>query len=81
MFYWTAKNNSSYLNGYRTAKTMRGAVIAARKYVMGELYGDGCILIFDQKPCYGLEPVRIDERSIFTGFSWKQINLTAKKTR
>jgi hypothetical protein len=30
---WTAKNNSSYLNGSRTAPTIAAAVRAARAYV------------------------------------------------
>jgi hypothetical protein len=70
-YYWTAKNNSSFLNGCRKAKTLRGAVIAARRYVDGELCGEGKICIYDQAPVYGLEPVRIDEKSIFTQFCWK----------
>jgi hypothetical protein len=62
---WTAKNNSSYLNGSRTAPTILAAVRAARAYVRGELYGEGTLVILVDG-----EPVRRDERSIFTGFRW-----------
>jgi len=40
---WSAKNNSSYLNGTRAAVSMRAAVRDARRYVWGELYGEGVI--------------------------------------
>jgi len=62
---WTAKNNSSYLNGSRTAPTIASAVRAARAYVRGELYGEGKIFIMVDG-----ELVRRDERSIFTRFQW-----------
>jgi hypothetical protein len=62
---WSAKNNSSYLNGARTARTVRGAVTAARAYVMSELYGEGTLTIFEAG-----EPVRQDERSIQTAYRW-----------
>lgn len=67
---WSAKNNSSYLNGERAAKTLRGAVIAARRYVMGELCGEGIITIYADG-----EPVRQDERSLLTGWMWVTENL------
>lgn len=63
---WTAKNNSSFLNGSRPANTMRSAVTAAKRYVEGELYGEGTITIFEDG-----NPVRQLERSIFTGFRWE----------
>ena len=68
---WSAKNNSSFLNGGRSAKTIRGAVMAARRYVMGELFGEGIITIFEDG-----RPIRQDERSIFTGMKWatKKLN-------
>jgi len=69
MIYWTAKNNSSYLNGHRAAKTLIGAVRAARRYVDGELYGEGKIY-FRVAPDSSLDPIRIDSKSIFTGFRW-----------
>lgn len=59
---WTAKNNSSYLNGARSAKTMRGAVKAARSYLLNELYGEGEITYLVDG-----NPVREDEKSMFTG--------------
>ena len=66
--YWTAKNNSNFLNRSRSAKTLIGAVRAARKYVDGELYGEGKVSFFDNKDDH--EPIRTDEKSIFTGFKW-----------
>jgi hypothetical protein len=62
---WTAKNNSSYLNGSRPAPSILAAVRAARAYVRGELYGEGTFIIMVDG-----YPVRRDERSIFTGFRW-----------
>lgn len=67
---WSAKNNSSYLNGNRQAESMRAAVRAARAYVRGELYGEGTLTIYVDG-----HPVRQDERSIFTGFRWVTLNL------
>jgi len=62
---WSAKNNSSFLNGSRHAKSVRAAVIAGRRYVRDELYGDGTLTVFEDD-----QPVRVDECSIFTGFKW-----------
>ena len=62
---WSAKNNSSYLNGSRSAPTILAAVRAARAYVRGELYGEGTLTIYVDG-----QPVREDERSIFTGYRW-----------
>lgn len=67
---WSAKNNSSYLNGSRSAPTILAAVRAARAYVRGELYGEGEITIYVDG-----QPVRRDERSIFTGFQWASAKL------
>jgi len=63
---WTARNNSSFLDGVMKAKTIPGAVRAARKYIREELYGEGIATIFLDG-----EPARTDERSIFTGMAWK----------
>jgi len=63
---WTAKNNSSYLNGTRNAKTMIGAVRAARHYLANELFGEGTITYFVDD-----QPIRHDEKSIFTGGRWE----------
>ena len=63
---WTASNNSSFLNGEREAKTIKGAVRAARQYVRGELMGEGRITIFED----GV-PVREDRCDMFTGNQWK----------
>lgn len=62
---WSAKNNSSYLNGSRSAPTILAAVRAARAYVRGELYGEGTLTIYVDG-----QPVREDERSIFSGYRW-----------
>jgi hypothetical protein len=65
--YWTAENNSSFLNGYREAKTMRAAVRDARHYLRNELIGEGTIRYFTD-----IEdaPVRVDEKSLQTGYKW-----------
>ena len=65
-YYWTASNNSSYLNGRRSAKTLRGAVIAGRRYVAEELYGEGRLTITDAAG----DLIREDERSIFSAYRW-----------
>jgi len=62
---WSAKNNSSFLNGSRPAKSVRAAVIAGREYVRGELYGEGTLTIYEDG-----QPIRQDECSIFTGHKW-----------
>lgn len=62
---WSAKNNSSHLNGSRSAPSILAAVRAARAYVRGELYGEGTLTIYIDG-----QPVREDERSIFTGYRW-----------
>lgn len=73
--YWTARNNSGYLNGYRREKTMLAAVRNARKYVRDELHGEGCIIYYDVGPndanpmCPPL-PIRRDEKGIFTNYRW-----------
>lgn len=73
-YYWTAKNNSNFLNGYRTANTLRGAVRAARAYVEGELYGEGTLEIYTMNPNeHNAIPCRTDEKSIFTKNKWKTL--------
>lgn len=67
---WTASNNSSFLNGERAAPSVVAAVRAARAYIRGELYGEGRATIFSDG-----DPVREDERSIFTGFRWQSKDL------
>jgi len=62
---WSAKNNSSFLNGERSAKTMRAAVRDAHHYLLNELYGEGIITYYEDG-----RPVRQDEKSIFTGQKW-----------
>ena len=54
---------------------MRNAVRDARKYVMDELYGDGEICFFDERPgelSSPSYPIRKDERSIYTSFKWSK---------
>ena len=67
---WSAKNNSSFLNGSRPAKTITGAVRAARAYLNSELYGEGKITIYVDG-----DPVRQDEKSLHTGGVWKTTEL------
>ena len=62
---WTARNNSSYLNGQQMASSVLAAVREARRYIRNELYGEGSSTIFADG-----EPIREDECSIFTGFKW-----------
>ena len=63
---WTAKNNSSFLNGSREAKSVVAAVRAGRHYVRNELYGEGVLTIFEDG-----QPVRQDRCDIFTGGRWE----------
>jgi hypothetical protein len=65
IYYWTARNNSSYLNGRRYASSLLAAVRAARSYVRNELYGEGSFTVYADG-----YPVRHDERSIFTQYKW-----------
>jgi hypothetical protein len=66
MITWSAKNNSTYLNGSRSAPSILAAVRAGRAYVREELYGEGELTIYQNG-----NPIRQDERSIFTGYRWK----------
>lgn len=63
---WSAKNNSSFLNGSREASSVLAAVRAGRQYIRGELYGEGVLTIYEDG-----YPVRQDECSIQTGFRWE----------
>ena len=63
---WSASNNSTFLNGSRTAKSIRDAVRQGRAYLRGELMGEGEISIYEDG-----EIVRCDECSIFTGYKWQ----------
>jgi hypothetical protein len=69
MFYWTASNNNSFLNGRREAKTMLGAVRDARSYLRNELYGEGNISYYDSEDAE--TPIRTDEKTIFTNHRWE----------
>ena len=67
---WSAKNNSSFLNGERKATTVLAAVRAAREYIRGELYGEGVATIYVDG-----NPVKQTERSIHTGYVWTTTNI------
>jgi len=69
MVYWTAKNNSSFLNTRRSARTMRAAVIDARRYLRGELCGEGQIDYYENPG--DVYPIRTDRCDIFTGWQWQ----------
>jgi len=67
---WSAKNNSTYLNGSRSARTMRGAVRDAIRYGNSELMGEGELTIFEDG-----NPVRVYEAGLLAGtarFGWKR---------
>lgn len=67
---WSAKNNSSFLNGFSKASSKLAAVRAAKAYVRGELYGEGCATIFEDGA-----PIEQHERSIHTGMRWTKTTL------
>lgn len=64
---WSAKNNSSSLNGERSASSKLSAVRAAKAYVRGELFGEGIITIRENG-----EDIEWHERSIHTGMKWEK---------
>lgn len=66
--FWSAKNNSSFLNGRREAKSLRAAVQAARRYVRYELNGEGEIAFFAEGDLNN--PIRVDRRDAWTGYRW-----------
>ena len=53
---WSAKNNSSYLNGSRSASSVRAAIRDGRRYIRDELYGQGIITVYEDG-----QPVREDK--------------------
>ena len=67
--YWTASNNSTFLNGHREAKNMLCAVRDGRRYLRYELYGEGSITFYDDPECE--QPIRQDTKNIFTGHKWE----------
>lgn len=67
MITWTAYNNGSFLNGSRQANTVRSAVRDGKRYIDGELYGVGILCISKNG-----QLIRRLEKSIFTGFRWKE---------
>lgn len=70
MYTWTASNNSSALNGTRTALTLTSAVRAARAYLRSELNGEGRISYYED----GVE-IREDRMDMFTDYKWSVTNL------
>ena len=71
---WSAKNNNSYLNGSRKAKSILAAVRAAKAYIRGELYGEGMATIYVNG-----EETRYIERSIQTGYIWRSTDCYGNK--
>lgn len=65
MITWIAKNDSNFLNGKRSAKTLCGAVKAARRYVHSELNGEGVIAYYEDGKL-----IRLDARDIKSGYKW-----------
>lgn len=68
MVYWSASNNSSFLNGHREAPTLLAAVRAGRAYLRNELNGEGSISFFHDPEDM---PFRVDQFSMFTGWKWE----------
>lgn len=67
MYKRTACNPYNYLNGVVEARTLLGAVRAGRKYVEGELGGEGEIRIRESiDGGRTRKPVRTDEKGIFS---------------
>lgn len=67
---WTGSNNSSFLNGERSAKTILGAVRAAIAYGNSELCGEGKLTIMQDG-----QPVRVYEAGLLAHtarFAWKR---------
>ena len=67
---WTGSNNSSFLNGERSAKTTIGAVRAAIAYGNSELCGEGKLTIMQDG-----QPVRVYEAGLLAQtarFVWKR---------
>jgi len=65
---WTGSNNSSFLNGERSAKTILGAVRAAIAYGNSELCGEGRLTIIEDG-----YPVRVYEAGLLANtsrFDW-----------
>ena len=66
---WTAGNSTTYLEFAEEAKTVAGAVRAARKWVMENCpNGEGAVTIYEDD-----QPIRKDEKSIRTGGVWKTV--------
>ena len=63
---WTAGNHHTFLNGHIPAKTIKGAVIAARRYLRQECAQDmGTLTIYVDDI-----PVRTDRCDVFTSYRW-----------
>ena len=69
-YYWTGKNNSTYLRYRRKATSKRQAVREALSYLRGELMGEGQVVIFASEQAE--HPAIIFERSIHTGYQCKR---------
>ena len=66
MYYFTASNNSTFMVGRRSAKTLRQATREALTYLRGELMGEGIASIYDS-PTEDF-PLLTFERTIHTGY-------------
>jgi hypothetical protein len=69
-YYWTGKNNSTYLRTRRMANSKRQAVREALNFLREELMGEGQVAIFtgEREP----HPTIIFERSIHTSMQCKR---------
>lgn len=71
MYKWTARDPYSYLNGVVEARTLLGAVRAGRKYVEGELGGEGEIRVWESiDGGRAWKLVRTDEKGILSMTGW-----------
>ena len=66
MYYYTGSNNSTYMVGRRSAKTLRQATREALTYLRGELMGEGTATVYDS-PTEEF-PTLTFERSIHTKY-------------
>ena len=65
-YYWTGRNNSTYLRGLRKAATKLTATREALNFLRGELMGEGSVSVFDGKELD--YPLVTFERSIHTKY-------------
>ncbi len=78
MYYYTASNNSTYMVGRRSAKTLHQATREALEYLRGELMGEGTASIYDSEERDAF-PILTFERSIHT--QYRMIRTDAKGSK